>query len=189
MCAGTHAPQLSEAGTPQWELLLERNNHRSSLPLHPSLCERVGVGGILTHPWSPGAAHLSLCPPPAESRGLPGAGSMPGSALGLGTPTEGPECLQVGDSLISVCGPGWQHPRRPVLGGEALLWTLALLRGGEWGVDLRIQPSVAWHLLLWPPERVRLRSPISAAPTKSDLVTPHPREGPRGMICSEPQDF
>lgn len=56
---------------------------------------------------------------------------MPESALGFGTLRAGVSfvpCLQLGDSLINTSGPRWHNSQMPVLGGEALLWTLELLQ-------------------------------------------------------------
>lgn len=72
--------------------------------------------------------------------------TVPQSALGFGPPRGWVlcPCLQVGDSLINISGPGWQHSQRPVLGGEADLWTLEILQARGWGVDLGIQKSSSW---------------------------------------------
>lgn len=90
-------------------------------------------------------------------------------------------CLQVGESFINVSAPGWQYYKglfsvvKPFT-GPGTPW------GRGWSINLRIQSSVAWFLLLCSSEEGKLRSPIAGAPISSESLTTW--VGPREMICS-----
>lgn len=97
-------------------------------------------------------------------------------------------CLQLGIPLPIYVALGGSPHKGPFLVTEPSLDPESPQGRGK-GCGFENLSLVAWCLLLWPSEEVRLRSHISGAPTKTDLVMPHPREGPRGMIFSDPHDF
>lgn len=101
---------------------------------------------------------------------LTGAATVPGSALSSHPPKRGWSSsypLPAGGRVLFKClCPGVAVLQRPVLSGEALRWPWDSL---GWGMNSRIQSSVAWFLLLCSSEEGRLRSPIPGASIDSEV--------------------
>lgn len=77
-------------------------------------------------------------------------------------------CLQMGESFINASALGWQYYKglfsvvKP-FAGPGTPW------GRGWSINLRIQSSIAWFLLLCSSEEGKLRSPIAGAPVNSEV--------------------
>lgn len=103
---------------------------------------------------------------------LTGAATVPGSALSSHPPRRGGVALilylQVGESFLNASALGWQYYKGLFLVVKPFA-DLGTPWDRGWGMNSRIQSSVAWFLLLCSSEEGRLRSPIPGACINSEV--------------------